>query len=194
MRLNKLCLTLAALCLLAAPALAQEVIMPSNDVSVEGEDVTVISTEDKTKEIISSIQTIKQVPPETRDHPIVRLRALDKVTARSQTFEARVGKVLQFGSIFIKARACRKTAPIEKPEAASFLQIWDYNTADKPQWAFSGWMFASSPALSAMEHPIYDVWVLDCLDERSKGADSGEVKSDKATPDDMPDGEPANAE
>lgn len=153
-------ITIACLIAFSAPAIAQE----------------------SERSIVSSIKTIKQVPPETRDYPVVRLRALDKITARTQTFEARVGKTLQFGEIFIKARSCRKTAPIEKPEAASFLQIWDYDTNDKPQWAFSGWMFASSPALSAMQHAVYDVWVLDCLDDQNKEEASGEVSEENIKP------------
>lgn len=97
------------------------------------------------------------------DYPVVKLRALDKVTARNITFEARVGSTLKFGNIYIKVQSCRKAPPIEQPESASFLQIWEVPPERPPQWIFSGWMFASSPALSAMDHPVYDVWVLDCL-------------------------------
>lgn len=98
------------------------------------------------------------------DYDIVTLRSLDKVSARSTTFEIPVGKTVKFGgSLFIKVQACRKSAPIDDPESASFLQIWEKKPdAEKASWIFSGWMFASSPALSAMDHPVYDVWVLDC--------------------------------
>ena len=104
----------------------------------------------------------------TVDHPIVQLRSLDKITARTQVFEAQVGKTIRFGSVYIKVQACRKAPELEQPEAAAFLQIWETPpTSDEsepePEWIFSGWMFASSPGLSAMDHPIYDVWVLDCL-------------------------------
>jgi hypothetical protein len=99
------------------------------------------------------------------DHPIVKLQVLDKSTARTSTFEAKVGTTLEYGSIFIKIQACRKSAPLEKPESAAFLQLWEVPiNATKSEWIFSGWMFASSPALSAMDHAVYDVWVLDCLD------------------------------
>lgn len=98
------------------------------------------------------------------DHAIVKLRSLDKVTARTETFEARVGSTIQFGELYIKVQACRKAPPIEQPESAAFLQMWELDLEDNPQWVFSGWMFASSPALSSMDHAIYDVWVLDCLD------------------------------
>lgn len=95
---------------------------------------------------------------------IAKLRSLDKITARTMTFEAEVGSTVKFGPLFIKIRACHKAPPIEQPEAAAFLQIWENSLKDKtPQWVFSGWMFASSPALSPMDHAVYDVWVLDCM-------------------------------
>ena len=108
------------------------------------------------------------------DYDIVTLRSLDKVSTRSTTFEIPVGKTVKFGgSLFIKVRACRKSAPIDDPESASFLQIWEKKPdADKANWIFSGWMFASSPALSAMDHPVYDVWVLDC--KKSMTSDKAE--------------------
>lgn len=102
------------------------------------------------------------------DYPIVKLRSLDKISARTQVFEAQVGRTIKFGDVYIKVRACRKAPELEQPESAAFLQVWEVppgqdDQADKAEWIFSGWMFASSPGLSAMDHPIYDVWVLDCL-------------------------------
>ncbi len=97
------------------------------------------------------------------DFPIVKLKSLDKVTARTMTFEARVGSTVKFGKLFIKVQACRKASPIELPESSAFLQVWEITLEDKAEWVFSGWMFASSPGLSSMDHPIYDVWVIDCL-------------------------------
>lgn len=98
------------------------------------------------------------------DYPSVKLQGLDKSVGRTVTFEATVGSTIQYGPLFIKIHSCRKAPPIEKPESAAFLQIWEVPPGqEKSQWVFSGWMFASSPALSAMDHPVYDVWVLDCL-------------------------------
>jgi hypothetical protein len=111
--------------------------------------------------------------------PIVKLRSLDKVTARTMTFEARVGSTLKFGSLYIKVQACRKAPPIETPESASFLQIWEVAPDQKAEWVFSGWMYASSPGLSSMDHPIYDVWVLDCLEKKSSEA---QAEKDEAKP------------
>lgn len=106
------------------------------------------------------------------DYPTVKLQSLDKATARTMTFEARVGSTIKFGPLYIKVNACRKSSPLEEPESASFLQIWEVTKNDQANWLFSGWMFASSPALSAMDHPIYDVWVLDCLETQGDVEDT----------------------
>jgi hypothetical protein len=101
------------------------------------------------------------------------LQTLDKVTARTSTTTLPVGQPSAVGPIFIDVKTCQKTPQTEQPEAAAFLQVWEakpkaYGKQDeetKSQWVFSGWMFASSPALSAMNHPIYDVWVKDCVND-----------------------------
>ncbi len=104
---------------------------------------------------------------EMTDFPVVRLQSLDKASARTMTFEARVGSTVKFGPIYIKVQSCRKASPMEPPESAAFLQIWEVTPKAESVWIYSGWMFASSPALSPMDHPIYDVWVLDCLERKS---------------------------
>lgn len=101
---------------------------------------------------------------EMTEYPRVKLQSLDKATARTMTFEAKVGSTLKFGPLYMKVLSCQKSSPIDQPESAAFLQIWEVDTHKKAHWVFSGWMFASSPALSPMNHAIYDVWVIDCLD------------------------------
>lgn len=112
--------------------------------------------------------------------PIVKLRSLDKVTARTVTFEAQVGSTIKFGPLYVKIQACRKAPPIEKPESAAFLQIWEVTPADEAKWIFSGWMFASSPGLSPMDHPIYDVWVLDCMETKAPKAEAAKQEEEAA--------------
>ncbi len=90
------------------------------------------------------------------------LQGLNKTTARVSTIEAPIGVVARFGTLEITARACKKKPPTEPPESTAFLEIVDVRP-DSPSVAiFTGWMFASSPAISALEHPVYDVWVIDC--------------------------------
>ena len=91
------------------------------------------------------------------------LRALDKVTARVTTISAPVGREVRFGTLRILVRTCKKKPPEEPPETSVFLEILDLRTRGAPHWVFTGWMFASSPALAAMEHPTYDVWPIDCM-------------------------------
>ena len=94
----------------------------------------------------------------------VVLRALDKVTATTKDFKVPVGESLKYGSLDIKVQHCEKKPPEEVPEVYAFLQIFEKQPKhDEPVKLFSGWMFASSPALSALEHPVYDIWVLDCV-------------------------------
>jgi len=95
-------------------------------------------------------------------YQIVVLQALDKIAARVSPLEVPVGQTVTFGSLEITARACDKKPPEETPESAAFLEIVEKRPGEAPVTQFVGWMFASSPALSAMDHPIYDVWVVDC--------------------------------
>ena len=99
------------------------------------------------------------------------LQGLDKVTARISTFEAGFDSPVTFGALRINVRACHKTPPTEAPESTAFLEIEDL--AAGPGGAiFSGWMFASSPGVSALEHPVYDVWIVDCMKAASLASDS----------------------
>lgn len=94
--------------------------------------------------------------------PHAVLQGLDKVTARISTFPAPIGKIVTFGSLRIVARTCRKRPPEEPPESSAYLEIEEVKPGEDAAKLFNGWMFASSPALSSLEHPVYDVWVTDC--------------------------------
>src|SRR5258708_18288511 len=111
---------------------------------------------------------------------IAVLQGLDKTTARISTIEAPLDQSVRFGGLVITARACVKRPPEEPPETAAFLQIDEIlpgSTSVSATRVFSGWMFKSSPALSALENPIYDVGVLDCKERSGSPANSaGSVK------------------
>ena len=94
--------------------------------------------------------------------PIAVLQGLNKITARVSRFAAPVGQAGKFGDLSIVVRDCEKSAPEDRPENAAFLQIYESRPGEQPVRRFSGWMFSSSPALSALEHPVYDVNLLDC--------------------------------
>ena len=96
------------------------------------------------------------------EHRVAVLQGLDKVTARIELLEAELGETIRFGSLEVRARACFDTPPTEPPESAAFLEIDDLGTGETAESAFVGWMFASTPGVSALEHPVYDIWVVDC--------------------------------
>jgi hypothetical protein len=106
----------------------------------------------------AAAQTVAQPPA----YPVAVLQTLDKVTGRVRTVEAPVEETVRFGTLDIMVRTCRKRPPEEQPESAAFLEVRDIKPGETPKTLFIGWMFASSPAISALEHPVYDVWVLDC--------------------------------
>ena len=91
------------------------------------------------------------------------LQGLDKVTARIQKFHAPINQFVYFGSLRIRVRACFKRPPEEFPESSAFLEIIDERPGQGAKLVFSGWMFSSSPSLSSMEHAVYDVWIVDCM-------------------------------
>jgi len=112
----------------------------------------------------------------------VKLRALDKITGNSTDLSAKIGETIKFGRLTVTVRACYQAQPEDTPESAAFLEIRSMvppnAKADTPKatqpighapelvgpdgMLFTGWMFASSPGLSALEHPTYDVWVISC--------------------------------
>ena len=116
------------------------------------------------------------------------LRALDKISGRSTDIDVKVGEPVVFGSLRVELKACYQTPPEEAPESAAFLKIHSTQpvavetmesavSADEVETVseenpelFSGWMYASSPGRSALEHPVYDIWVVDCVGESRDAA------------------------
>lgn len=123
-------------------------------------------------------------PPVIAAEPIVGrlaiLRGLDKVTGRTVDFRAPIGQKVRFKSLVLEARGCEKSAPESLPEVSIYVEVDEAarpvarphvrkgaNAATARQEIsinriFAGWLFASSPGLSAIEHPVYDVWAIDC--------------------------------
>ena len=105
------------------------------------------------------------------------IQGLDKITARIQTFEVDVGQTYKFGVLDIFVERCVFSKPIFKPESLAFIKIND-NSDRLSEVKFNGWMFASSPALNALENPVYDVSILNCkkVDKQLKKSLSVEGK------------------
>lgn len=109
---------------------------------------------------VEDVTTIQADDPMVYD--IAVLRTLDKITARMSTEEVFIDDMMELGNLRITPRRCLKNPPTETPESSAFLEIYELPNNLEPSPVFQGWMFASSPALNAMEHPVFDVWLLDC--------------------------------
>jgi len=105
------------------------------------------------------------------------LRGLDKITGKPTNIAAPIGKPVQFATLTITARYCYSTPASETPETSAFVQIDDHRSDQSEKRVFSGWMYASSPGLNGMQHPLYDVWVIDC----SNGAPNTPVAAMSST-------------
>lgn len=137
------------------------------------------------------------------------LRALEKITGDATDLTVKVGETKNFGRISITLRACWQSPPEDTPESEAFLEIRSRGAAqdkplaelgpekEKPKAAslgpdaplFSGWMFASSPGLNALEHPVYDVWVINCTTAAAAppvGAPAEAPASSVPSPDNAP--------
>ena len=112
-------------------------------------------------------------PVSAETYAITLLQALDKVTARVITLQAPVGETVRFGTLEIRASVCEKRPPEETPDSAAFLDIVEQRAGQAPVEVFRGWMFASSPGLSPMQHPVYDLWVVDCVSSLPSAAPGG---------------------
>lgn len=97
---------------------------------------------------------------------LVILHGFDKITAVVRELRVPINEPVRFGTLDIVARYCAKRPPEEPPEVTAFLEIDDVQGGDEPRRIFTGWMFASSPSLSALEHAVYDIWVINCITSR----------------------------
>jgi hypothetical protein len=109
--------------------------------------------------------TIDKVDP-SRFYQIAVIQGLNKTTAKTSILEMKIGDQIKFGQITITALKCWQSSLDQKPESKILLEVFenkiDENGQEKPKRIFYGWMFASSPSISGLEHPIYDLTALKC--------------------------------
>jgi hypothetical protein len=87
---------------------------------------------------------------------------LDKITGRIISFDVAINETVQFGALQVTPRVCYSRPPTETPNTDSFVEVDEVTLQGEIKRIFTGWMFAASPGLHAVEHPIYDVWLTDC--------------------------------
>ena len=96
------------------------------------------------------------------DNTTAVFAALDKVTARISKFEVKLGETVRFGSLKVTPRVCYSRPPTEQPKTTTFVEVEEVQLDGQEKRIFAGWMFAESPGLNAVEHPVFDVWLSEC--------------------------------
>lgn len=95
--------------------------------------------------------------------------ALDKVTARIKSLDAPLNEAVDFGALKITARVCYSRPPTERPKTTAFVEIDEVDLDGSVKRLFTGWMFAESPGLNAVEHPVFDIWLTECKGPVGRG-------------------------
>ena len=99
---------------------------------------------------------------ETIQNQIAEFAALDKVTGRISHLEIPINQTVQFGALKVTPRVCNTRPPTEPPHTDSFVEVDEIKLTGEVERIFTGWMFADSPGLNAVEHPVFDVWLTEC--------------------------------
>jgi len=95
-------------------------------------------------------------------NPVAIFDGLDKITGRIISFEVGINETVQFGTLQVTPRVCYSRPPTDAPQTDAFAQVDELDEQKKTKRIFSGWMFADSPGLHGVEHPIYDIWLINC--------------------------------
>ena len=99
---------------------------------------------------------------ERNENGVAVFSALDKVTATIKKLEVKLNETVQFGSLKVTPRVCYSRPSTEQPKTTSFVEVDEVQLDGTEKRVFSGWMFAESPGLNAVEHPVFDVWLTEC--------------------------------
>ena len=114
----------------------------------------------------ATLQPGDEVVSEPPAQKIVNKKAsfsgLDKVTGRIINFDEDIGETVQFGALRVKTDACYTRPATEAANTDAFVEVDEITLQGEVKRIFSGWMFAASPGLHGVEHPIYDIWLTDC--------------------------------
>lgn len=96
------------------------------------------------------------------ENSVAQFSGIDKITGRIITFDVYIDETVQFGALQVTPRVCYSRPITEAPRTTSFLEVDEITLDRKIRRIFTGWMFADSPGLNAIEHPVYDIWLKDC--------------------------------
>jgi hypothetical protein len=105
---------------------------------------------------------VVEPPPQRIANPQAVFSGLDKITGRIISFDVAINETVQFGALQVTPRVCYSRPPTETPNTDAFVEVDEVTLQGEIKRIFDGWMFAASPGLHAVEHPVYDVWLTDC--------------------------------
>lgn len=106
--------------------------------------------------------SLTDVKAEKIKNAVAVFSGIDKITGRIISFDVYVGETVQFGALQVTPRVCYSRPITEKPKTTSFLEVDEITLNRNIRRIFTGWMFADSPGLNAVEHPVYDIWLINC--------------------------------
>ena len=109
------------------------------------------------------------------ENQVAVFAALDKVTARISRLEIKLGDTVRFGALQVTPKLCYSRPPDQPPKTTTFVEVQESQLDGSQKRLFAGWMFAESPGLDAVEHPVYDVWLTDCLQPKAPAGRSAAV-------------------
>jgi hypothetical protein len=112
--------------------------------------------------LASSFMFVPNITAERLTNPVAVFSGIDKITGRITTFDVYVDETVQFGALQVTPRVCYTRDETEAPKTTTFVEVDEITLDRKIRRIFSGWMFADSPGLNAVDHAVYDVWLDGC--------------------------------
>ena len=112
--------------------------------------------------LVSSFIFVPSITAERLTNPVAVFSGIDKITGRITTFDVYVDETVQFGALQVTPRVCYTRDETEAPKTTTFVEVDEITLDRKIRRIFSGWMFADSPGLNAVDHAVYDVWLDGC--------------------------------
>jgi hypothetical protein len=125
-------------------------------------------------------EVVVEPPPQRIANPTAVFSGLDKITGRIISFDVAINETVQFGALQVTPRVCYSRPPTETPNTDAFVEVDEVTLQGEIKRIFTGWMFAASPGLHAVEHPIYDVWLTECKGGQNPAV--AEVPAEQAAP------------
>ena len=111
---------------------------------------------------VSAVLIVSPASAARLENRVAVFSGIDKITGRITNFDVYIGETVQFGALQVTPKVCYSRDDAEAQKITSFVEVDEITLDRKIRRIFTGWMFADSPGLNAVEHPVYDVWLVEC--------------------------------